>query len=203
VIFSTEWRRVIGRLVFTGHFPQKSLTISGSFAKNDFPLKASSGSSPLCSKRWLWRISTMEWLRLVGSLKLEVSLAEYSLFYRALLQKRPKFLRSLLIIATPYPSTTRNSIKHILCRGIQLLYYRIAKTHRTPSVFVGHFPRTSPLISGSFAERDLPIKASYATLSTWVASCLLQAVFWERAVFYYGVASISRLHILIGLFCRI
>jgi len=44
---------------------------------------------------------TMVWLRLVGSLKLLVSFAEYSLFYRALLQKRPIIFRSLLIIATP------------------------------------------------------------------------------------------------------
>jgi len=46
-------------------------------------------------------ISNMGWLRLVGSLKLQVSFAEYSLFYRALLQKRPIILRSLLIVATP------------------------------------------------------------------------------------------------------
>ena len=44
----------------------------------------------------------MGWLRLVGSLKLQVSFAEYCLFYRALLQKRPIILRSLLIVATPY-----------------------------------------------------------------------------------------------------
>jgi len=44
----------------------------------------------------------MGWLRLVGSLQLQVSFAEYSLFYRALLQKRPIILRSLLIVATPY-----------------------------------------------------------------------------------------------------
>jgi len=43
----------------------------------------------------------MEWLRLVGPLKLQVSFAEYSLFYRALLQKRPITARSLLIVATP------------------------------------------------------------------------------------------------------
>jgi len=43
----------------------------------------------------------MGWLRLVGSLKLYVSFAEYSLFYRALLQKRHLILRSLLIVATP------------------------------------------------------------------------------------------------------
>ena len=42
------------------------------------------------------------WLRLVCSLKLYLSFAEYCLFYRALLQKRPTILRSLLIVATPY-----------------------------------------------------------------------------------------------------
>ena len=42
------------------------------------------------------------WLRLVGSLKLLVSFAVCSLFYRAFLQKRPIILRSLLIVATPY-----------------------------------------------------------------------------------------------------
>ena len=41
------------------------------------------------------------WLRLVGSLKLQVSFAEYCLFNRALLQKRPIVVRSLLIVATP------------------------------------------------------------------------------------------------------
>ena len=44
----------------------------------------------------------MGWLRLVGSFKKQVSFAEYSLFHRALLQKRPVILRSLLIVATPY-----------------------------------------------------------------------------------------------------
>ena len=32
----------------------------------------------------------------------DVSFAEYPLFYRALLHKRPVILRSLLIVATPY-----------------------------------------------------------------------------------------------------
>jgi len=45
---------------------------------------------------------TMGWLRLIGSFKLYVSSAEYRLFYRALLQKRPMILRSLLVEATPY-----------------------------------------------------------------------------------------------------
>jgi len=46
---------------------------------------------------------TTRWLRLVGSFKSSVSFVKYSLFYRALLQKRPILLRSLLIVATPYP----------------------------------------------------------------------------------------------------
>ena len=42
------------------------------------------------TNRWV-----MGWLRWVGSLKLQVSFTEYSLFYRALLQKKPVILRSL------------------------------------------------------------------------------------------------------------
>ena len=41
-------------------------------------------------------------LRLVGSLKLQVFFAEYSFSYRALLQKRPIILGSLLNVANPY-----------------------------------------------------------------------------------------------------
>jgi len=46
----------------------------------------------------------MGWLRLVGSIKLQVAFAEYSLFYRALLQTRPIILSILLTEATSYQS---------------------------------------------------------------------------------------------------
>ena len=42
-----EWRRPIGGL--SGHYLQKNPIISGSFAKNDLQLEASSGDSPPCT----------------------------------------------------------------------------------------------------------------------------------------------------------
>jgi len=42
------------------------------------------------------------WLRLVGSLKVKVSIAKEPYKRDDILQKRPKILRSLLIAATPY-----------------------------------------------------------------------------------------------------
>jgi len=58
----------------------------------------------LMSTEFFSIFSAMGWLWLAGSLKLYVSFAQYSLFYRALLQKKPKILGSLLIVATPYRS---------------------------------------------------------------------------------------------------
>jgi len=43
-----------------------------------------------------------------------VSFEEYSLFDRALLQKRPIILRSLLIVATPYRIEDRQWVQQIL-----------------------------------------------------------------------------------------
>jgi len=52
--------------------------------------------------RWYTDVG-IGWLRLVGSLKLSVSFAEYIVsFIRLFCQKRSMILRSLVIVATPY-----------------------------------------------------------------------------------------------------
>jgi len=112
----------------------------------------------------------MGWLRLVGSLKLYVSFAEYRLFYRALSQKRPIILRSLLIEATPYHSiptmswhihayTMANSwVWHALSTD-WLFFWGIGWRRVTGClIFIGHFRKRA--ISGSFAKNDLQLKAS-------------------------------------------
>ena len=58
----------------------------------------------------------MRWLRLVGSLKLQVSFAEEPYKRDYILQKRPIILRSLLIVATPYTARYSRLSSVTLCR---------------------------------------------------------------------------------------
>jgi len=64
-------------------------------------------------------LAFMGCLRLVSSLKLKVSFAEYLHLYRALLQKRPISLKSLLIVVTPYLYAWHFTIRWYFQKTIQ------------------------------------------------------------------------------------
>jgi len=71
----------------------------------------------------------MGWLRSVGSIRLWVSFAEYRLFYRALLQKRPTILSILLTKATPYMCTWRVGVIRAIWEA-DIIYSHAAQFRR-------------------------------------------------------------------------
>jgi len=83
-VYRSLWTLLCGLFVYGGH----------AFVVCDM--------SHQCVTQRIYAWCPRGWLRLVRSLKSQVSFAEYCLFDRALLQKRPIIFRSLLIVATPY-----------------------------------------------------------------------------------------------------
>jgi hypothetical protein len=76
-------------------------TLGGPQPKRVRLINSRAGDNCICSAQGETPPKNMGWLRSVGSIKLKVSFAEYRLFNRALLQKRPTILSILLTEATP------------------------------------------------------------------------------------------------------
>jgi len=113
----------------------------------------------------------MGWRRLVGSLKLQVSFAEHSLFYWALLQKRPMILRSLPII-----------LRSLLIEAtayVSLIFWFHWKC--CPRMEISHFnhPRTAWCVVNMFHKNGMSqlIRTNGTILSPIIDICLPLLIF--------------------------
>ena len=106
----------------------------------------------------------MRWLRLVGSLKTQVSFAKEPYKRNYILHKRPVFLRSLLIIATPYAHRTPF---HPVSFPIHMCDTTLVSTH-------------GQKIQVTFAEYSLFYRVSTHCHTEWrrlIGSLILQVIF--------------------------
>jgi len=98
----TQWYQLFHSAIFTESFLYKLRCLFLPLHQVLRRLRIDSRRGGKKGKRGMIRRNPMGWLRSVGSIKLYFSFAEYRLFYRSLLPKRPIILSILLVKASPY-----------------------------------------------------------------------------------------------------
>ena len=118
---------------------------------------------------------SMGWLRLVGSIKLQVSFAAYCLFYRALLQKRPVILSIQLTEATSYEKS--------------LVFYQGTKEHSAAARCSGSLSKKPYILSKEPSiqtkEPSIPHRQTHASGSlTRCIQCSTHMSYPNSPMFY-------------------
>ena len=163
----------------------------------------------VAADNYVLRSCTMGWLRSVRSIKLYVSIAEYCLFCRALLQKRPLILSILLTKATPY--ATHSPAARWICNDSQYTVHRWICTCIVHIVYCIWLQILGETI-GLFCRRALE-KRLYSAKETYICTCIVHIIYchcilhdmWSTLlqICHYAMALASRLLKITGLFCRI
>jgi len=65
--------------------------------------------------------------------------------------------------ATNYRALLRKITCEDKASGRQPVLYEQSLSAHEPLGYTGHFPQKSPVMSGSFADNDLPLKTSYGS----------------------------------------
>jgi len=96
------------------------------------------------SHLWSRHVTHAGWLRSVGSLRSQVSFAKKPCTRDCILQKRPMIVKSLLIVATPYPlyHTYMNHVTHMneSCHTHEWVMSHVWSRHVTHIRYITHMP---------------------------------------------------------------
>jgi len=171
-MYSTGWRKPIGCLIYIDRFPQKSPMISGSVAKRDLQLMHV--CHPVLHGRndFLWCVNIHRCVRLSESHMYSTGWRKpigYLIFTDRFPQKSPMISGSvakrdlqLMHVCHPVLHGRNDFLGSVNIQSC----VKLSESHmystgwRKPIgclIFIDRFPQKSPMISGSFAQRDLQL----------------------------------------------